>query len=115
MRSASNDYDSGAKASSCRDRKVGGSQDGRGELHDLGFGGGVAVEVEDQLVGASRSIGSGTPGWANPGRTPRSGATVAGRSDEVPVTVRFYSTDGSTFIDGDYLIKGVPSPQGAPT
>lgn len=35
-------------------------------------------------------------------------ATAPSIPDEPPVTVRFYATDGSTFLDGEYLVKGVP-------
>jgi adenylate cyclase len=37
-----------------------------------------------------------------------SGAPPGGAPDEVPATrVRFFAADGSTFVDGEYLIKGV--------
>jgi adenylate cyclase len=44
-----------------------------------------------------------------PGDTPGRGTTfeatpTAGR----PTVVRFYPADGNTFLDGDYLVKGVP-------
>lgn len=35
-------------------------------------------------------------------------ATPFSAPDGSPVTVRFYAPDGSTFLDGEYLVKGVP-------
>jgi adenylate cyclase len=40
------------------------------------------------------------------------GATGGGRASvppgRAPSTIRFFASDGSTFVDGDYLVKGVP-------
>ena len=57
-----------------------------------------AVEVERALASASQSGG----------RPPEAGtAPATGGADGPATQVRFFPVDGSTFLDGDYLIKGV--------
>jgi adenylate cyclase len=58
-----------------------------------------AVEFERVSVRADVEIGPQTPG----GGEPSAPVVPPGRVTRV----RFYPADGSTFVDGDYLIKGV--------
>jgi len=61
-----------------------------------------AVEIERAQERAAEDE-SGAPGRAGAGRGP-----AAGDGSAAPSTrVRFFSVDGSTFLDDDYLIKGV--------
>jgi hypothetical protein len=54
-----------------------------------------AIEVERTQERVEESSGQGTQ------------AATATDDDEPPTHVRFFAVDGSTFLDGDYLIKGV--------
>ena len=56
-----------------------------------------AVESERTEAGPPTDGGRGSDAAA-PDRSPTAGA---------PTHVRFFAVDGSTFLDGDYLIKGV--------
>jgi hypothetical protein len=56
-----------------------------------------AIEIDWANERAAADVGAGAVG-ARPAVTPPSPATTR---------VRFFAVDGSTFLDGDYLIKGV--------
>ena len=60
----------------------------------------VAQHVAAAVV-AARAVGAGSLPGAEPP------AERAGGGDGPRTHVRFYGVDGSTFLDGDYLIKGV--------
>lgn len=66
-----------------------------------------AIELDRIGQGADastrESAGSPAPEADAVGRTE---VTVSAAAE--PAVVRFYAVDGSTFVDGDYLIKGVP-------
>ena len=64
----------------------------------------VAAAIELDRAGGRPEAGSGDilSGPATPASHPQRSKTSS------PATIRFYPVDGSTFIDGDYLIKGVP-------
>ncbi len=71
----------------------------------------VLTVVAGQLAAAieAERAGQAPEDVAAPSRAegpPRAEAAQAS-STESPVRVRFYPVDGSTFLDGDYLIKGV--------
>jgi adenylate cyclase len=59
---------------------------------------GNALELE-RLADDPPDVGTLTAGPA---------ATPPSIPEGPPVTVRFYTADGSTFLDGEYLVKGVP-------
>lgn len=69
----------------------------------------AALEVAATLIGSALELErlsgyepDGARVDARPATAPS--ATLEG----APVTVRFYAPDGSTFLDGEYLVKGVP-------
>lgn len=65
----------------------------------------VATAIElDRVGGRSGVVGTGTAPSRYDGVAEAVGSSPSARS----AVMRFFPFDGSTFIDGDYLIKGVP-------
>jgi adenylate cyclase len=66
----------------------------------------VLEVVAQMLAGAieAERLSSDAPGAVSDGRAAPEVTPTAG----APAVVRFYPADGSTFLDGEYLVKGVP-------
>jgi hypothetical protein len=68
----------------------------------------VATMVANGVEAERAASQSGTDASAEPGgQRPRAGTSRPSRDGAAPTHVRFFDVDGSTFLDGDYLIKGV--------
>ncbi|MFI5043652.1 MAG: GAF domain-containing protein [Acidimicrobiales bacterium] len=64
----------------------------------------TAVEADRRLVDVSEGEGSGDQGLSTP---PSADADVVPPDGDGCIQVRCFGQDGSVFLDGDYLIKGV--------
>jgi adenylate cyclase len=67
----------------------------------------AVLEVVSQLLAGAieeERTSETSPGDGPARAMPAETAPIAGR----PTVVRFYPADGNTFVDGDYLVKGVP-------
>jgi hypothetical protein len=64
----------------------------------------VATAIELDRVGTPAMVGAGP----EPADVQGAADTIEPARGARSATVRFFPVDGSTFIDGDYLIKGVP-------
>lgn len=67
------------------------------EVHLTALAGQVAAAIDAARMRAALATGSGVA----------DGAQRTTAADAEAIRVRFYDTDGSTFLDDDYLIKGV--------
>jgi GAF domain-containing protein/pyridoxamine 5'-phosphate oxidase-like protein len=67
----------------------------------------VLSVVATLVANAIETIRSEERAGPSPARLERTVATPSGRDDDTRTHVRYFTVDGSTFVDGDYLIKGV--------
>ena len=67
----------------------------------------AALQVVASLLASAVEAARAQERLAAPAGAPPATSTPAAAAATEAATVRFYEVDGSTFIDGDYLIKGV--------